>query len=130
MPHVPTIADLEKLIDRYCAAWSERDAVRRAAMLVEVLSEGATYTDPRARATDVDALVAHIGRMQEARPGARVLRISAVDIHHDLARFGWCVELADQTRLPEGVDFIEIGRDGRIARIVGFFGPLTAATKA
>ena len=48
-------------------------------------------------------------QFEQRRPGARVLRTSGVDAHHHLARFAWHVVLAD----------------GRIRRIIGFFGPLT-----
>jgi hypothetical protein len=28
--------------------------------------------------------------------------------------------------LPEGIDFAEVSSDGKLSRIVGFFGPLAA----
>ncbi len=119
-----SIADL---IDRYCEVWSEPDAGRRAALLASVWAEGATYTDPSVHAVGADALLAHIAGVQSRRPGAKVLRTSAVDEHHGLARFGWRVVMADGVALPEGLDLAVISADGaRIERIVGFFGPLAA----
>jgi hypothetical protein len=54
-----------------------------------------------------------------------VLRTSAVDVHHGVARFAWHVIQADGTSLPDGLDIAELSADGkRIRRIVGFFGPL------
>jgi len=38
------------------------------------------------------------------------------------------MELADSKPLMRGVDFAEFASDGRLQRIVGFFGPLPAAT--
>ena len=38
--------DTTELIDRYCAAWTDPDAARRAAILGEVWASAATYTDP------------------------------------------------------------------------------------
>lgn len=115
---------VERLIDAYCAAWNEPDAAKRAALLDAVWSPGAAYTDPRAHAVGVGQLSAHIDRILERRPGARVVRTSAVDEHHGLVRFAWRVIEADGTELPEGIDFAELAPDGRIARIIGFFGPL------
>lgn len=119
-------ATLERLIDTYCSAWSEPDAGRRRALLDAVWNAGASYTDPRAHAVGAEALTHHIGRILEHRPGARVVRTSAVDEHHGLVRFAWRVIEADGKQLPEGIDFAEIAPDGRIGRIVGFFGPLAA----
>jgi hypothetical protein len=117
---------LNQLIDDYCAAWSEADAARRAALLARVWSPGASYTDPRAQLVGADQLAAHIAKVLAQRPGARVVRTSAIDLHHGLARFTWRVVQADGSMLPEGIDFAEISPDGKLLRIVGFFGPLAA----
>ena len=115
----------EELIDRYCAVWNEPDPGRRASLLAAVWGAGATYTDPSVHAESAEALLAHIAKLRARRPGARVVRTSAVDLHHGLARFAWRVEQADGTALPEGLDLAELTADGtRLARIVGFFGPL------
>jgi hypothetical protein len=121
----PDTADVAALIDRYCAAWSDPDAARRRALLATVFAPGATYTDPRVHADSLEALAAHIDRVLAQRPGARVLRTSAVDLHHGMARFAWHVLQADGTALPEGLDIAWLSADGtRLERIVGFFGPL------
>lgn len=118
---------LAALIDRYCAAWSEPDARRRAELLAEVWAPNATYTDPRVHASGSAELLAHIEKILAQRPGARVVRTSAVDAHHGIARFSWHVVLADGSALPDGIDIAEVSPDGRqIRRIVGFFGPLRA----
>lgn len=122
------MTELELLVDRYCAAWSSTLPQERAALLQNALTEDATYCDSRTAELGVPDLIAHIARVQETRPGARILRTSHVDAHHGLARFHWQVALPDGSRLPEGIDFIELSPDGtRIRRIVGFFGPLKPA---
>lgn len=119
--------DVTDLIDRYCSVWNEPDAARRVALLKSVWAERATYTDPRAETTGVEELVAHIGRIRAGRTGARIVRTTAVDIHHGVARFGWRVVEADGTELPEGLDIAFLSSDGlRIEQIIGFFGPLAA----
>ena len=120
-------AQAAALIDRYCLAWSEPQPQICLALLNEVLTTNVRYTDPRADIVGVDAPAAHINRVQEARPGARVRRCSGVDLHHGLARFAWHVVLADGSTLPDGIDLVEFDLSGqRLARIVGFFGPLPA----
>lgn len=117
--------DVSALIDAYCDVWSEPDAARRASMLESVWEPGAAYTDPRVHAVGADELLAHIAGVQAKRPGARVLRTSAVDLHHHLARFAWHVVLQDGTALPEGLDVAFLTADPtRIERVVGFFGAL------
>lgn len=116
---------LNRLIDRYCEAWREMDAGERKALIESLWAEGAAYTDPSVHAHNAAELLAHIERVVARRPGARVERISAIDMHHRVARFAWQLVQADGTRLPEGVDIAWISQDGtRIERIIGFFGPL------
>lgn len=119
--------EVTDLIDRYCAVWNEPDEAARAALLKSVWAERATYTDPRADTVGAEELLAHIGRIRAGRPGARIARTTAVDVHHGVARFGWRVVEADGTELPEGIDIAFPSPDGsRIERIIGFFGPMTA----
>ncbi len=65
-----------------------------------------------------------------SRPGARVVRTSAVQQHHGFARFAWQVIEADGTKLPAGLDIAVISEGGRISQIIGFFGPLPSDTSA
>lgn len=119
---------LTQLIDTYCASWSDQDAARRRALLLSVWSDGAIYSDPTALANGADELLAHIAGIQARYPGARILRTSAVDVHHDVARFAWRFVLPDGSSFPEGLDiaFLDAGQT-RITRIIGFFGPLAKA---
>ena len=117
--------DVAALIDRYCEVWSEPHVHTRAELLASVWAAHATYTDPSVHAANAEELLAHIAKVQARRPGARVVRTSNVDVHHNIARFAWHVVQADGTALPEGVDIAVIAAEGtRIERILGFFGPL------
>jgi hypothetical protein len=117
-------AAMERAIALYCAAWNETDAVKRDALLAQAWADGATYTDPTVHLVGRQALVAHIDAVFARYPGSTIAMTSAVDVHHTVARFAWKKVLADGTSLPEGIDFAEIGPDGKLIRIVGFFGPL------
>ena len=114
----------EETVDRYCRAWNEPDPERRRAILTEAWGADARYTDPTVDLRGVDALADHIGGVHATYPGARIERLSAVDRHHDVLRFAWRMVLADGRALPDGIDFGELGPDGKLARIVGFFGPV------
>lgn len=117
--------DVNGLIDRYCEAWTDRDATRRAAHLAQVWAPGATYTDPSVHAAGAEELLAHITRVHARRPGSRVLRTSALDVHHGVARFAWKAVDGTGATLVEGIDLALLAADGtKIERIIGFFGPL------
>jgi hypothetical protein len=87
---------------------------------------GGTYTDPEPTfAKGREALSKEIARFLTTYPGSR-FRCSAPQTHHQSMRFAWLLFRADGTQWTQGMDFGEWAPDGRIRRIVGFCGPLTA----
>lgn len=115
---------IEETVATYAAAWDEPDRDRRRAMLEASVTADAVYVDPTVELRGIAALVDHVDAVQRRFPGSRLELTTAVDLHHGLGRFGWRKVLADGTRLPDSIDIVEVGGDGRLTRIIGFFGPL------
>ncbi|MGE3864860.1 MAG: nuclear transport factor 2 family protein [Burkholderiaceae bacterium] len=123
--NLDTSGTLETLVDTYCQAWSESDPQVRRQLLARIWAADATYTDPTVHAANGDELLTHITGLLTQWPGARIERVSAVDAHHGCLRFSWRLTMADGNALPDGLDFVDLADDGRIRRVVGFFGPLS-----
>ena len=66
-------------------------------------------------------------QVQASRPGARLEFMSGIDVHHNVVRFLWRLVRADGTCGDTSIDFGEVGPDGRLVRIVGFFGAAACA---
>ena len=126
----PRELSLTELVDAYCDVWCEPDPEARRQKLSLVWSPSATYTDPTVHTTGSNELLAHIAKVLARRPGAKVVRTSAIDEHHGCIRFAWHVVQNDGTALPEGIDFMDVASDGKIQRIIGFFGPLQRTTSS
>ena len=77
-----------------------------AALLAGVWAPGATYTDPMVHAEGAEALLKHIAGVHQQMPGARIVRTSELQVHHDAARFAWQFTLPGGTSLPEGLDLL------------------------
>ena len=97
--------------------------------LLEVsLAEDGTYTDPAYEVRGREELVDLIGRSLSgeayngAGAGARIPISSGVDQHHGMIRFSWVMIDPQERPILEGMDFVELGADGRLKRITGFFG--------
>ena len=69
-----------------------------------------------------EALIAHIGGFQSMMPGHTIDIESGVDTYGTVFRFAWVMRNGGDVA-HEGVDFGELAADGRIRRIIGFFGP-------
>ncbi|MBR0827433.1 nuclear transport factor 2 family protein [Bradyrhizobium manausense] len=117
------IADV---VTAYMAAWNEPDSTRRQALLAQCWSDDGVYVDPSVSLAGRDALAGHIAKVQANRPGARLEFMSGIDVHHDVLRFLWRLVRADGSRGDTSIDFGQVGADGRLVKIVGFFGAAPA----
>jgi len=112
-----------KIVSQYMAAWNEADPAARQSLLEQCWADDGVYIDPNAELTGREALSEHISKVQAGRPGARLEFMSGIDVHHNVLRFLWRLVRADGTYGDTSIDFGEIGPDGRLIRIIGFFGP-------
>lgn len=118
--------DHDAMVTAYMAAWNEPDETRRQASLAQCWSDDGVYVDPNVALAGRDALARHIAKVQADRPGARLEFMSGIDVHHTVLRFLWRLVRADGSCGDTSIDFGEIGADGRLVKIVGFFGAAPA----
>ena len=117
-------------IDRYIDMWNEEDAERRAALIDAAWAEDASYVDPLLAAEGHDGLSEMVATVHGHYPGYRFRRRSDVDVHHDRVRFAWDLVTPDGEVFVAGIDVGELAADGRLRRITGFFGDLSATGNA
>tara|TARA_R110002020_G_scaffold184947_2_gene382313 strand:- start:30283 stop:30636 length:354 start_codon:yes stop_codon:yes gene_type:complete len=114
--------DVTELIDTYCMAWSHPDPKERELILGLVWTDSGHYTDPGVHAKGKDELLAHIDRVLLKRPGSRVERTTAVEEHHDVAKFGWAAIDAKGELVTSGTDIVIFtSSPAKIERVIGFF---------
>ena len=114
--------DSRATLTRYMAAWNEADAAIRQNLLEQCWADDGVYVDPNVQLAGRQQLSQHIAKVQATRPGARVEFMSGIDIHHHVVRFLWRLVRPDGTVGDTSIDFGEIGSDGRLTKIIGFFG--------
>jgi hypothetical protein len=118
----PDSARTDRIVAAYAAAWNESDPAKRRDLLALSWAPNGQYLDPTASVRGRAALDAHIARFLGENPGARIEVVTQVDSHHSRVRFGWLMRGPQGQALIEGMDFGELGPDGKLVRIVGFFG--------
>ncbi len=118
------MATTPEVVAAYDAAWNEPNATERRRLLERSFTEDGVLIEPRGRFEGRDAILERIASFSERFPGARVLLTSGVDEHHGFVRYAWTIVGADGSVLLEGIDFAELGSDGRLRRVIMFFGPL------
>lgn len=114
------------LVDTHLVAYAEPDRARRTELLGQVWADDGQLLDPPLDGTGVAAIADLVDAVLAHYPEHRFRRTTVVDEHHGFARYGWELAGPDGTVAVTGTDVVEIV-DGRIARVVGFFGDLAAA---
>lgn len=114
------MSDIQRVAEQYIAVWNETDADKRRALIAEVFTEDAAYTDPLGAVTGHDGVDGFITGAQAQFAGLKFSLPAAPDAHHDIARFQWYLgsEGAEEP-LAIGFDVITV-EDGRIKQVLGF----------
>lgn len=115
---------IETLVDTHLEAYGDADPRRRAALVARVWAADGALLDPPFDGAGHDAIAALTDVVLAHFPGHRFERTTAVDVHHGVARYGWALVAPDGSAAVTGIDVADIGEDGRLRRVVGFFGDL------
>jgi ketosteroid isomerase-like protein len=116
----------ENIAQRYVDSWNETDADKRLALVVELYTEDATFTDPLVDVAGVAAIDQVLAGAQQQFAGLN-FSLGPVDGHHDIARFTWLLGAPGAAEpLVIGFDVIVLDGD-RISGVHGFFDKVPAA---
>ena len=119
----------KEAVERYLAAWNERDPSRRRAMVAKAWTEDANYTDPHRTGDGHEGISAMIATVHERFNDAYRFRLKdGVDGYGDRVRFQWEVGGTKDAPLHfVGTDFAVIANDGRLKTVTGFVDEAPAA---
>ena len=122
------MSDLTSTVDTYFAAWNETDAARRGELIEQVWAADGRLIDPPLTGEGYQGISDLIAAAHGQFPGCRFRRVSAVDTHHDQLRVAWELVTPEGAVAVAGTDVGEVDEQGRLVRMVGFFGPIPAET--
>jgi hypothetical protein len=115
---------LDDVLQAYAAIWTEADAGRRQALMAQSLAPDAVVIGPGYLFQGYQAISQEVERFMSQDPGARPVLTSGIAHHHRWARFAIAMLDASGRQVLEGEDIIEFGADGRIVRVITFWGAL------
>jgi hypothetical protein len=118
---------VDTVIETYDRAWNASDPDERRRLLEAALTDDCELIEPRGRFLGRTAIFERISGFSERFPGARVDVTTHVDGHNGFARYGWRITDRDGTLLLDGIDVVERAADGKLHRVIMFFGELVSA---
>jgi hypothetical protein len=113
-------------VQKYVAAWQERDPAERLRLVEEVLTEDGTYIDgfpDQEPPVGQRAVAEYIGALQPAAASDyyEPAGWTPTDLHHDRIRMRWRLCDAKGEVQLIGADIAALDADGRFREIAGFF---------
>jgi SnoaL-like protein len=112
---------MQEIVERYLAAWNEKNGTKRRELVDALWAEDGSYTDPLADAhgrAEIDGL---IGAVQQQFPDFVFTLGGAVDAHHEQARFTWHLGPAGAAEpVVVGFDVAVLDGGGQIGSVYGF----------
>jgi hypothetical protein len=123
----PTVELAAALVDAHLAAFSAPDAATRRALIEQAWAPTGHFADPLFAATGHDEIDALATSVPGLYPDHVFTRTSGIDLHHGHARYAFAFTAPDGTVVVDGVEVAQIGAEGRLVRVIGFFGPVPEA---
>lgn len=115
---------MEPIIGMYDEAWNASETSERQRLLEAAVTEDCELVEPRGRFLGRDQIVDRITGFADRFPGARVDVSSNVAEHNGFARYAWKIVDREGSEFLHGIDVVERAPDGRLRRILMFFGDL------
>lgn len=115
---------MDQTLQAYVELWSEPDAGRREALVRACLKDDAEIIGPGYRFKGHQAVLDEVVRFLRADPGFRPVLTSGFDAHDGWGRFTFALLDPAGQIVNEGWDLVELGGDGRIAKVISFWGQL------
>lgn len=112
-----------KSFDAMFAAWNERDLSKVRDHLEQALSPDVEFIDPTIITRGIDEFEQNVREFRTKYPQADIRRSANLDSHHQLHRYSWEISVNSKVFLM-GMDVTETNAQGKVTRVLGFFGPL------
>jgi hypothetical protein len=116
------MSDITTVVDKHLAGYCEPDAARRAELIETAWTADGSLIDPPFDGRGRDGIAAMTDVVLTHYAGHTFRRTTEVDTHHQFGRYGWALVAPDGAVAVSGTDYIEFDDDGRLVRVVGFFG--------
>jgi uncharacterized protein YndB with AHSA1/START domain len=114
-------AEVNALVDRYFAAWSEGDAARRKDELQATTRDDVTFKDAFGCTEGRDDLDAHLAASRVHMPGVHLERDGDVRQCQGTAVVDWVARSAEGQERGRGTSVFDLAPDGRILGAVGLW---------
>ncbi|HEY6064703.1 MAG TPA: SRPBCC domain-containing protein [Thermoanaerobaculia bacterium] len=109
-------------IDAFLRAWGEPDASTRRTLLEASATPDLSFRDAFSATDGLEEMLANLEAVQIHMPGMALKRAGDVRHAHGTAISAWMAQAPDGSPRGNGTNVFDFAPDGRIRRVVGFWG--------
>ena len=121
---VTTNINIEEIVNIYIEAWTTPDRDKQRELTEICWAADGILTDNQTHREGREALNEMIDEFKDKKPGATFQLTSVIDHHHNVMRASYRVLDADGNTMLKATDIAEFNAEGKIKRLITFFGPL------
>ena len=109
-------------VDAFLRAWGNPDAADRRRLLESCAAPDIAFRDAFSATNGIEEMLANLEAVQIHMPGMTLVRDGDVRQAHGTAIAGWTAQGPDGSPRGRGTNVYDLAPDGRIRRVVGFWG--------
>ena len=109
-------------VDAFLRAWGEPDANRRRSLVESCSAADIAFRDAHSATDGVEDLLANLEAVQVFMPGVTLARDGDISLSDGTAIAGWKAIGQDGKEMGRGTNVYDFAPDGKLARVVGFWG--------
>lgn len=110
----------QKTWETYTSSWKAKTANAKRALFEKCLDPKNIYTDPLAKATTWDDLIAYMLDFHQQIPGGHFVT-TYFQAHNNKSIARWEMKNGDGVIMGDGISYAEYNDEGRITSETGFF---------
>jgi uncharacterized protein YndB with AHSA1/START domain len=109
-------------VDAFLSAWGDPDAPTRRRLLESCAAPEIVLRDAYSATDGLEDLLAQLEAVQTFMPGVSLTRDGEVLLSHGTAFARWTAKKSSGETFGRGTNVYDLAPDGKIARVVGFWG--------
>ena len=110
-------------IGRMFAVWNTADESEQIRLAEAALDHNVHFVDPRHNIIGRPAFVSMVRKTQAEHPGLSYSRSCEPQMQNNHCRYHWSIHKGDR-EVMTGFDVTEVTDEGKIMKVIGFFGEL------
>lgn len=121
------MTDHSETLHKMMSIWNSDKAEDIERITHEIMETNIHFVDPNYNIMGREAFIQMVHEVQAKIPGADYSHVGNIGEQHNHYRYHWAIHMGKEL-IMQGFDVTELNDQGRVVKVIGFFGELNPAT--